>query len=829
MTERHRGDDIQEDFLETAMNKNYYKNILSQLNKKNKASAFKPKFPELKAYEYWIRFLTNNNKYPCPSEFIKILPFDSVTNILDAVQTVLKAENTQEIALIKERGKSAITPTESKKSRIASALEDFDFGDFDIDILNGGEHKSRPSKPARPEPNTELEELASPEYHDRKNACQDLKNAAESGYLDQVVCTIRQHLDRETIYDKAVRNVLQKQFIAEASKYLEEACTEKDPYIQRLKSIQKIYRLTDLELEFLIFSWIFFYEKPCDDLADFLRMNRSKTNNNATLFQIIYGVSQSEIDEILAPNATLRRMMIVDDELNLLAKLIQYLSGRSGANYSESNFQIFKGTSIDYEQLQGNNPDTDLMVEMLTHHQKGTPLNIFLYGVEGTGKTELSKAIAQKLNKKLILTNLDNSGDNKDNPFSGKIKEKMSSILLASYTFRNEDAIILVDEADCVLNGCEKGELNTFLEKLDTPIIWISNNTDFIEASTLRRFDFSMKFDRLDGSKRIDIWKSIIKTQKAEKLLDEKDIVKFSSEIPVTAGGITQAIRTAKFLKKSGSKFDPKDVVQRMTKAQAELLGLELEFNNRDTESHAPKYSIDVLNTDVDMAHLTKVIRNYNVQWQNFEEGGRPDSLNILLYGAPGTGKTEFARHIARELGRKLIIKRCSDLLDKYVGESEKNIRQMFQEAEEQEAILFLDEADSLIRDRRGASRGWEVSQVNEILTQMENFNGIFIAATNFNDNLDQASRRRFALKVKFGYLKPEAIPQVWKMFFPKVTCPEDASKIRNLAPGDFNAIYGQLRFLDKNEITAELILKELQKEVACKEDHEGRRMGFCA
>ncbi|MCQ2107242.1 MAG: ATP-binding protein [Fibrobacter sp.] len=809
------------------MNKNYYKNIVAQLNKKTKDVEFTPKFPALKAYEYWIRFLRGNTHYPSPSEFIKILPFKSVLNILDAVKTVLQAENNQELAEIKKRGKKAISATKAKKHKSQINPDK----DLDLEaILEITGKKLGPMHKAEPSGfDEEFEDQVSTEFHNRKSACIDMESAAESGYMDQVINSVRQHLDREAIYDKTVKNALQQQFITEASNFILEASAENDPYIQRLKSIQKIYQLTDLELEFLIFTWVFFFEKDCEDLVDFMRMNQQKLPNSAILFQQICEVPQEEIDKILDPKATLRRMMILDNELNPLPKIIQYLSGRAGASYCENNFQIFKGDTIAYEQLQDNNSDTELMVEMLTHYQKGNPLNIFLYGVEGTGKTELSKAIAKKLGKKLILTNLEHSGDNKDNPFSNKIIDKMSSILLASYTFRNDDAIILVDEADCVLNCCEKGELNGFLEKLDTPIIWISNNTEFIEASSLRRFDFSLKFERLDGSRRVDIWKSIVKTQKAEKLLDEETIIKLSSEIPVTAGGITQAIRTAKALKKAGSKLDPKDIVQRMTKAQADLLGLELEYNNRDTETHAPKYSIDILNTDADMKHLTKVIHNFDAKWQTFEEGDRPDSLNILLYGAPGTGKTEFARHIARELDRKLIIKRCSDLLDKYVGESEKNIRQMFKDAEEQDAILFLDEADSLIRDRRGATRNWEVSQVNEILTQMENFKGIFIAATNFNDNLDQASRRRFALKVKFGYLKPNAIPQVWNLFFPKVECPEEATRIRNLAPGDFNAVYGQLRFLDENEVTAQRILKELQNEVACKDDHEGRHMGFCA
>ena len=162
--------------------------------------------------------------------------------------------------------------------------------------------------------------------------------------------------------------------------------------------------------------------------------------------------------------------------------------------------------------------------------------------------------------------------------------------------------------------------------------------------------------------------------------------------------------------------------------------------------------------------------------------------MNVLLYGPPGTGKTEFAKHLARTLNRKLVIKKASDLLDCFVGNTEKHIREMFKEAEKSNAILFLDEADSLIRDRSGAGHNWEVTQVNEMLTQMENFKGIFIAATNFDGVLYMASRRRFALKVKFGYLKPEGIEKMWQAFFPKVEMPSAAKNLRMLAPGDFNA-----------------------------------------
>lgn len=81
-----------------------------------------------------------------------------------------------------------------------------------------------------------------------------------------------------------------------------------------------------------------------------------------------------------------------------------------------------------------------------------------------------------------------------------------------------------------------------------------------------------------------------------------------------------------------------------------------------------------------------------------------------------------MARHIAETVGLPLNIKRASQLLDMYVGESEKNIAKMFADAERQGAILLLDEADSLLGDRSQARHQWEITQVNEMLTQMESW-----------------------------------------------------------------------------------------------------------
>lgn len=100
------------------------------------------------------------------------------------------------------------------------------------------------------------------------------------------------------------------------------------------------------------------------------------------------------------------------------------------------------------------------------------------------------------------------------------------------------------------------------------------------------------------------------------------------------------------------------------------------------------------------------------------------------------------------------MIRRASDLMSKYVGETEQQIAAMFARAEEERALLLLDEADSFMQSRQGAVRNYEVSEVNEMLQGMERFDGIFVCTTNLFDRIDEAALRRFAFKIRFRPLE---------------------------------------------------------------------------
>lgn len=159
-----------------------------------------------------------------------------------------------------------------------------------------------------------------------------------------------------------------------------------------------------------------------------------------------------------------------------------------------------------------------------------------------------------------------------------------------------------------------------------------------------------------------------------------------------------------------------------------------------------------------------------------------------------------------------------------WVGGSEENIARAFREATQDEALLLIDEVDSFLQDRRGAQRGWEVSLVNEMLTQIESFSGVFIASTNLMSGLDQAALRRFDLKVKFDFLRPEQASELFRRHCAKLNFPEPPPdllarvvRIRQLTPGDFAAVLRQHRF--RRFESASALVMALEAECMVKEN----------
>ena len=162
------------------------------------------------------------------------------------------------------------------------------------------------------------------------------------------------------------------------------------------------------------------------------------------------------------------------------------------------------------------------------------------------------------------------------------------------------------------------------------------------------------------------------------------------------------------------------------------------------------------------------------------EQTGFRTGFACLFYGGPGTGKTETVYQLARQTGRDIMVVDMPQIKSKWVGDSEKNIKALFDRYRElvkkakQTPILLVNEADAIIGIRQqGAQRAvekMENSIQNIILQEMETLDGIMIATTNLQQNLDKAFERRFLYKIKFEKPTVEARVLIWRTMIPDLS-----------------------------------------------------------
>ena len=472
--------------------------------------------------------------------------------------------------------------------------------------------------------------------------------------------------------------------------------------------------------------------------------------------------------------------------------------------------------------------DIDALRAFLHHamQNKVQGANVLFYGPPGTGKTELAKAISAALGSELYeIPFADLEGD----PIRGE-KRLRAYNLCQKLLVRKQDALLMFDEIEDVFesrggfwsifsHGASdsarggKAWINRTLERNATPAIWITNDPD-IDMAYLRRFDYSLRFPIPPLKVRLEIAHHHLDAFAP----DDDWLARIAANEYTSPAQIERAAKVAQIAR--GEDLDgARALVEQALDRSATLLG-----QPRTPQRNLLRtgYDLGFINTDTDVGKLVACLKE------------RPRG-SFCFYGPPGTGKSELARHIADKVGKPFLLRRASDLLSMWVGENEKNLSVMFTEARQQDAILVLDEADSFLADRRSAVRSWEVTQVNELLTQMEAFEGIFVCTTNLMSALDQASLRRFAFKVKFDYLTPD---QRWGMFTRELArlggAPAQAEdwevlvrRLASLTPGDFAVAARQLE-LWGTAATAGELYEQLRRECAAKED-QSHGIGFTA
>lgn len=343
--------------------------------------------------------------------------------------------------------------------------------------------------------------------------------------------------------------------------------------------------------------------------------------------------------------------------------------------------------------------------------------------------------------------------------------------------------------------------------------VWLTDRAKLLSERNLGAFLFHC--EALPGS-RADRRERVTQTISDFGLSDglERHLAKYSL---LGEQQVRQAAQLARLLDSSleraaaNSAVERERVIKRAIAQSQKVLGRDRTESLRESVT---RYSLDHLNIAGRFAPQQIVLALRK----------RPRG-SLCFWGIPGAGKTQLAEHVAVELDLPILMRSASDLLSKWLGETEQQIAAMFAEAEAEGALLFLDEADSFLRDRALARAEWSVTQVNELLQRMERFDGIFIAATNLMDSIDAAAMRRFTWKLEFKALNPE---QAWAMFCVEAEfdagadperakdCQERLAAIADLAPGDFATVKRQSNMLGE-QLSPEDWLEQLAAEAKAK------------
>ncbi|WP_291919041.1 AAA family ATPase [Limnohabitans sp.] len=462
--------------------------------------------------------------------------------------------------------------------------------------------------------------------------------------------------------------------------------------------------------------------------------------------------------------------------------------------------------------------------QALTQNQRG--VNVLLYGPPGTGKTQLAKLLAKDMGCELFEVTTE---DEDEEPISGR--KRIKALSATHSLFAQRQALVMFDEIEDAFNNPEsdepsyghrrrspgqtKGWINRLLENNHLPTVWIGNSLMGMDAAFIRRFDVVLEMPVPPQAQR----ERIIRSASGGLLSDAA--VKRIAQSEVLAPAVVT--RTSRVIQSIATQLPEGQVIP----ALEQLINQTLQAQSHPTLArHNPHslpevYDPTFVNTDTDLLAMAAQLRQHQT--------GR-----ICLYGPPGTGKTAYGRWLAQELGKPLHVKRASDLISMWVGETEKNLAKAFAQAEEADALLLIDEVDTFLQNREGAQRSWEVSQVNEMLTQMESFGGVFIASTNLMAGLDSAALRRFDLKLKFDYLQtPQALQLLQRhcqhMGLSEPT-PQDRQALAalgQLTPGDYAAVVRQSRLRPIQ--SASHMVQALAEECALKPGAKTRSIGFIA
>lgn len=600
---------------------------------------------------------------------------------------------------------------------------------------------------------------------------------------------------------------------------------ENNTFEARLKELAEVLKLSALEQDVLTFA---FLTSASEEIAGFFHQLTAERWVSERLWPVVFDTSKIELVHTMRAESPLRLcgLLQASDRRAQLMRVSQFWIDLLADSSSLFN-SILEPIETKSESGMPARllPEDQSLASSILRNANEQGVNLLLYGASSLEKRRLLRELVSRAGKRAWRVRRFEEADRYDRP--------ALTYLAFQLLAKEKDAVLIVERPTDVLETQPSEFLKTLfgieietegvprfdehlLSSNPVPGVWLASNAGSLPEETTARFVFHAPLKMADRATRVAALEELI----GDFDLSEEtrgEILKLEG---VSSAQLESAVKAARLSGGTTKSERETSIVQAIRRSQRAL--------NRDLQ---PKSK--------------ECVTQYALKYINAAGRFGPEQIlqafkrnpkgTLLLYGIPGTGKTQFAEYLAGELGLQLISRSASELLSKWLGESEKNIAKAFEDAANAEGILFLDEGDSFLRERSESQYSWEITQVNELLQHMERFPGIVIVATNLFRGLDQASMRRFTFKLEFLELSSE---QRWAMFVNEAGLSETISSVSalqieqwqsaltlmpHLTAGDFATVKRQSIVLNVT-LSPEEWLSQLQLECEVKRRQPSRR-----
>jgi SpoVK/Ycf46/Vps4 family AAA+-type ATPase len=487
-------------------------------------------------------------------------------------------------------------------------------------------------------------------------------------------------------------------------------------------------------------------------------------------------VSLDVFDRFVEPHDLLRATVTVT------AQALDRILGVKALNEAFEEFSSLESPRACLDQVVLDEQDKRRILSVLENHREfvqarhewgfdeiiryGRGIGMLFSGRPGTGKTMMAHAIAQHLGKRIL---------NVDVPTFLEASEAGRYLPRLFRAAAAHDAVLFFDECEPIFASRRRGNLLmnlllTELERFEGILVLATNQPEALDEALDRRLLVKVVFPEPDRDARLEIWRKHLPAR--APLAADVDLETLATRYECAGGYIKNAVLMAVATAVQEHGASARLEMRHLDGAIREQLRRP---SNEGSRLVNPRSRLEhvVLSEPLceQVRELVQAARDRRTvlgRWGIGAHFSHGKGLAALFHGPPGTGKTLCAEAVAGELGRPLLRCAAAQVLSKWVGETENNLAALFSEARTHAAVLFFDEADSLLADRGGSGAlRHDVMAVNVLLELVERHEGVVLLATNRREALDPALHRRLAYVLEFPLPDASARAGIWQGLLP--------------------------------------------------------------